>query len=248
LLVILLVPLCAQEQPPDRTQGSANRSAVSPTLPAQTNGASKDRILFISPNFLTLDDAANVPPLTAGQKFKTFSKRAFDPAQFVWFGLLAGVSQARNTQPSFGQGAEGYAKRYGTQFGDGTIQNLCTRAIFPSILRQDPRYYQLGKGGFFHRAGYALSRSFVTRSDAKTTQFNFSSVFGSGAAAAISTYTYHPRPERNLSNLLDVWGTQVGWDGLANVMREFWPDLRRKIRPAKATSAGAGVTPAGNGK
>jgi hypothetical protein len=259
LLTGLLLPLWAQEQqPPDTTQGSANRAAASPTVPApavpaptvpaQNNGTSRDRIFFTLPNFLTLENAANVPPQTAGQKFKALSKSAFDPAQFVWFGLLAGISQARDTQPSFGQGAEGYAKRYGTQFGDGTIEDFCTRAIFPSILRQDPRYYQLGKGSFFHRTGYALSRFLITRSDAKTTQFNFSSVFGSGTAAAISTYTYHPRPERNFSNVLTVWGTQAGWDSLANVLREFWPDIRHRIRPAKAASAGTAGAPGGSGK
>lgn len=265
LLVIPLLPSYAQQQPPDATtrqeppdatapqqpkdatKGSANR-AVSPTVPAPANGTSRDRIFFTLPNFLTLENAANVPPQTAGQKFKALSKSAFDPAQFLWFGLLAGISQWRDTQPSFGQGAQGYGKRYGTQFGDGTIEDFCTRAIFPSILHQDPRYYQLGKGSFIHRTGYALSRFLITRSDAKTTQFNFSSVFGSGTAAAISTYTYHPRPERNFSNVLTVWGTQAGWDSLANVLREFWPDVRHKIRPAKAPAANTGATPAGSGK
>jgi hypothetical protein len=193
-------------------------------------------MFFVLPNFLTLENAPNVPPLSTREKFAANARGSFDPVQFVWYGALAGIAQAQNSDPGYGQGADGYAKRYAQRFADGTIQNFFSKAVFPSLLRQDPRYFQLGKGGFFHRLGYALSRVVVTRSDAGTYQFNFSEILGSGVAAAISN-TYHPSNDRNLGNTLNVWGTQVGFDAVDYAMKEFWPDIRRKLHPPKSGSS-----------
>jgi hypothetical protein len=104
-----------------------------------------------------------------------------------------------------------------------------TSAVLPSLLREDPRFYQSGTGTFWRRTGYAISRIFVTRTDSGHEQFNFSEVIGSGLSAGISTYTYHPRADRNLPNAATVWGTLVGYDTLTTVVKEFWPDIRRKL-------------------
>jgi hypothetical protein len=219
---------------------------VSQTPDVQTPGApgqapadatSKDRLFWTLPNFLTLERAGEVPPMTASQKFKVTVRSAFDPVEFFWFGALAGISQWENSEPGFGQGAEGYGKRYGAYFADGTIENFMTAAILPSILHQDPRYFQMGKGGFWHRAGYAVSRIFVTRTDSGGSQFNFSEILGSAMSAGISTYSYHPRGDRNIPNTLSVWGTQVGYDTLTLVVKEFWPDIRRKFRGSHAAQS-----------
>jgi len=191
---------------------------------------SKDRLFYALPNFLTLENAQDVPPLTVGEKFKVVAKGSFDPVQVVWYGFLAGISQAEDSEPGFGQGAEGYGKRYGAYFADGTIENFLTGAILPSIFRQDPRYFQSGRGTFWNRTGYAISRIFVTREDSGRNEFNVSEVFGSAIAAGISTYTYHPKSDRTVSNTGSVWGSQVGYDTITLVVKEFWPDIRRKIR------------------
>jgi hypothetical protein len=102
-----------------------------------------------------------------------------------------------------------------------------------AVLHQDPRYFQSGQGGFVHRATYAVSRIFVTRGDSGHGQFNFSEIFGSATAAGISTYAYHTHDEHDISNVADVWITQMAFDTLSNVVKEFWPDLRRKMHPAK---------------
>jgi len=136
------------------------------------SGTSNDRLLFTLPNFLTVENAGHIPALTTGQKFKVVARTSFDYVNFPWFGVLAGVSQAENSEPGYGQGARGYAKRYGSLFADGTIDNFMTSAILPSLLHQDPRYYQLGKGGFLHRTGYAISRTFVIRTDSGRSAFN----------------------------------------------------------------------------
>jgi len=180
-----------------------------------------------------LENAGQIPPLTTGQKFKVVARGSFDYVLYPWYGFLAGISQAENSEAGFGQGAAGYGKRYGAYFADGTIENFLTGAILPSLLHQDPRFFQSGEGGFWHRTEYSVSRIFVTRTDAGGQQFNYSEVFGSALSAGISTYSYHPRSDRNIGNTASVWGTQVGYDTLTIVVKEFWPDIRRKLKKKK---------------
>jgi hypothetical protein len=105
-----------------------------------------------------------------------------------------------------------------------------TSAVLPSLLHQDPRFYQSSNGRFLHRLGYAVSRIVITRSDSGSAQFNYSEIFGSAIAAGISTYAYHPQADRTLSNTVGVWSSQVGYDTISTVIKEFWPDIRRRLR------------------
>ena len=243
--VLLVAPSPAQQTPaPAQPNPPANSSQTPSSSPAdrsksnadlkkqEETGTSNDRLFYALPNFLTVE-TKNVPPLTPGQKFKVVSRGAFDYIEFAWYAALAGISQAENSEPGFGQGAEGYGKRYGAYFADGTIENYMVGAVLPSLLRQDPRYYRLGQGGFLHRTEYAVSRVFVTRSDSGHAQFNFSEIVGSAMASGISTYSYHPRGDRNLPNTASVWGSQVGYDTITFVVKEFWPDIRRKLGKKK---------------
>src|SRR5580704_2931434 len=199
----------------------------------QADQGTKDRLFFAMPNFLSLENSAHVPPMTVKQKFQVSVRSSFDWFQYPWYGALAGISQARNSEPGYGQGAEGYAKRYASQFADGTIENFMVNAVVPSLLRTDPRYYQMGKGSVLKRTGYALSRLVVTRTDSGHNTFNVGEIGGSFAAAAISTYSYHPEADKTLSNTATVWGAQVGYDAIRIVLNEFWPDLRRKFHRGK---------------
>src|SRR6266478_912252 len=216
--------------PQESDKSDKNKDAQEEDGQGQISGTSKDRLFFTLPNFLTLENANQVPPLTARQKFKVVARSSFDYVQYPWYGFLAGISQAENSEPGYGQGAAGYGKRYGAAWADGTIETFWTSAIFPSVLRQDPRFFQSGKGGFWHRTGYAMSRVIITRDDSGRSQANFSEIIGSALSAGISTYSYHPRADRNLRNAASVWGSQVGYDTLVYFVREFWPDIRRKIR------------------
>jgi hypothetical protein len=215
-------------QPADQPNEAQDNKA-----PAKNEGTSNDRLFYALPNFLTLENSGQVPPLTTGQKFKVVTRGSFDYIQIPWYAFLAGIGQAQNSEPGYGQGAQGYGKRFGASFADGTIENYLTGAVLPSLLRQDPRFFQSGKGGFWRRTGYAMSRIVVTRTDSGHQQFNFSEVVGSAASAAISTYSYHPSDDRTLSNTASVWGTQVGYDTITIVVKEFWPDIRRKMSKKK---------------
>ena len=212
----------------------------------QTTGVSNDRLFWTLPNFLTVN-STHVPPLTAGQKFKVVARGTFDPVEYAYIAFLAGISQAEDSEPGYGQGAAGYGKRYGAAFTDNAIENFITGAILPSLLKQDPRFYQSGKGGFGRRLGYAMSCIVVTRSDSGHTQFNFSEVAGSAMAAAISTYSYHPSGDRTLGNTGSVWGTQVGWDTVTLAVKEFWPDIRRKLHRKQDRLGTIGPEPASDG-
>lgn len=228
----------AQTQPADSpAPKSAQPGATAPDNTAKASstakGTSNDRLFFALPNFLTLENSAKVPPMTSGQKFKAVARGAFDPIQFAWYGFLSGISQAENSEPGYGQGWEGYGKRYGAAFADGTIENFMTSAVLASLFRQDPRFFQSETGGFVHRAGYAVSRIVITRADSGRQQFNFSEVLGSAMAAGISTYSYHPKADQTIANTAHVWGSQIGYDTLTIVIKEFWPDVRRKLHKKK---------------
>ena len=228
LFCLLIAALGSRAQTPATAPAAAGAEQPKPA-----SGTSNDRIFFTLPNFLTLENADHVPPLSVGEKFKVTARSSFDPVTFIWHGLQAGISQANNSEPGYGQGAEGYAKRYAQNFADGTIENFTTQAIFPSILHQDPRYFQSGQGGVKRRIIYAVKCIFVTRTDSGQSQANYSEFLGSSSAAAISTYSYHPRADRNLSTAADVWGSEVGFDTLNNLIKEFWPDIRRKLHRSK---------------
>lgn len=192
-------------------------------------GTSNDRIFWIIPNFLSLQSTEkNVPTLTAGDKFKAQVRSMVDPYEFFQTAVVAGIGQAANSTPSYGQGMSGYGLRYATAYGDNVTENFMAGAVLPALLHQDPRYYELGHGGFWRRTGHALSRLAITKSDSGKTEFNYSEVMGAGMAAALSTYTYHPTSERTLPNVVTVWGTQMGYDLATYMLKEFWPDLRHR--------------------
>jgi hypothetical protein len=190
-----------------------------------TQGPQNDRIFWTLPNYLTVERVSSLPPLTTGQKFKLVAEGTFDPWEFAFIGVVASVNQASNTNPTFGQGMEGYAKRYGLAFTDNTVENFMVGGVLPSLFRQDPRYYQMGQGRVLHRAAHAALQVIITRSDSGKRQFNASEILGAAMAAGISN-AYHPGP-RTLGSNTSVWWTQIGWDVVAYEIKEFWPDIHR---------------------
>jgi hypothetical protein len=198
-------------------------------------GTSNNRLFGTLPDFLTVENVGRVPPLTTKQKFDATSRSTFDWGQYLFCAGLAGIGQAQNADPSYGQGVAGYAKRFGLAFADVSTENFMTTAVVPSLLRQDPRYYRMGKGKALRRVGYSVSRIFVTRSDTGHEQFNVSEIGGALVAAGLYN-AYHPSSDRTAGNLLSSWVWQVGYDTVFIVVREFWPDVRRKFSRASRAS------------
>jgi hypothetical protein len=193
-----------------------------------SEGKQTKRMLWIIPNFGAVSAHTEVPRLTVRDKFVLASKDSGDYSSFIWAGLQAGQSMALRSYPEFHNGAAGYGRYYWRAFADQASGSFFTEAIVPAVTREDPRYYTLGHGGFFRRAGYALSRVVVTRTDSGGKSFNFSEILGNGMEAGLANF-YYPPQERSLHNTAVNWMTQLEAASLNNLFREFWPDIRRKI-------------------
>jgi hypothetical protein len=185
----------------------------------QIRAEEKQRLVGVIPNFYTsyIHDAA---PLNWKQKFSLAARSAFDPVVYIGVGFGAGIEQATNAYPGFGQGAAGYRKRYAATFVDGRSSDFLTNALFPALFHQDPRYYYRGSGSFKSRLMHAVSSVFVTRSDTGRTVPNSSYLLGDLSAAALSTLYY---PQANRGANLVFTNAAVGLAGRVgmNLFREF---------------------------
>src|SRR5579863_4458856 len=214
----------APDPPEMRTDGIAE--------PVDFNRINSSRddthILGVVPNFATVNDPSSFRPISAGEKFKLASQDSFDPFSWVIVGVYAGVAQWGNDYKQYGQGTQGYAKRYGAAFADGTISNFMTEAIMPCILHEDSRYFRMAVGNPWKRTGYALTRVLVGRSNSGKQRFNTSEIAGTMIAAGIANL-YYPSGNRTVGETMEKFTVNVVSDAGFNVLREFWPDMRRKV-------------------
>jgi hypothetical protein len=186
----------------------------------------QQRVLGIFPNFYSsyIWDAA---PMTAGQKYQLAVHSLVDPFSFVGTGIFAAAEQWQNTFSGYGQGAQGYAKRYGAAYADEALSRMIGSAILPSLLHQDPRYFYRGTGSKKSRALYAISQAVICRGDNGKMQPNYSYVLGSFAAGGISNI-YHPAGDRGVGLTVGNGFLNVGAHAIDNLAREF---LFRKLTP-----------------
>jgi hypothetical protein len=233
-------------------QFAANSSAVAevllPDAPGQGQSNSQDtlkrpepqnpvpggqpqqtkRILGIIPNFRSVSTDVKLPPQSVKEKFLTATDDSFDYSSILLPGVLAAYSMATDAYPEFHQGAAGYARYFWHAAADQTSENYMVEFVVPVVTREDTRYYTLGRGGFAKRAGYALSRAVITRTDAGNETFNISEVVGAGASAGLSSL-YYPTRERSFANTASEWGLDIGIDAASYVAREFWPDINKHL-------------------
>lgn len=202
---------CAQTStPPDAPQAQQQHKGI---------------LSKFSPPLSLANDAR---PMSAGDKFKLFALNTVNPFQFVATAAWAGIEQAQDTYPSWGQGGEGYGKRYGALYADTASSNFFGTFMFPSMLRQDPRYFRKEHGGFGSRLGYAISRIVVTRTDHGGSAPNASLLLGSGSSAALGNL-YYPNDQQDATHVMARWGINLATTAGFNVAREFWPDVSRKL-------------------
>ncbi|MGA8436870.1 MAG: hypothetical protein WB762_14740 [Candidatus Sulfotelmatobacter sp.] len=232
---VSLLPQVSQQNDKATHRESSAPDAPAPSVtpgdadnPNNNFGKQPKRILGIIPNYRAVSANQHLPPLNFKGEVWLATQDTFDYSDFIFVGGLAGIDMAGKSQPTFGQGAEGFGKYYWHVFVDGGIENYMTEAVVPVATKEDPRYYTMGKGGFFKRTGYAVTRLFITRANSGKRTFNLSEVVGAGAAAGIGN-AYYPAQNNQWVKTYQRWGTQVGLDGAFNVLKEFWPDVNQAI-------------------
>ena len=189
----------------------------------------QQKLLAVIPNYYT-SYVANAAPMNPKQKFELAWKLVIDPSSFVIAAMIAGGQHANNSFPGYGQGAAGYANRFGAAYGDFFIGTYVSNAILPLIFKQDPRYFYKGTGSTKSRILYAMERSVITRGDNGHLQPDYSGILGSLAAGGISNL-YYPEGSRHgfsttLTNTLIGIGTGAG----VNILQEFvFPKITPKL-------------------
>jgi hypothetical protein len=232
LLLLSVCAIAASAQSPTPAGNSGSPDPVSPaSKPAAQDDTplEKQRVLGVLPNYRTAQETGVYTPITTRQKFTIALKDSVDYPVYLTSAGLAGLAQAENSHPLFGQGMKGYAKRYGSALADQIGGNMMTEAIMPTLFHQDPRYFRLGaeRGGFWHRFTYAATRILVTKNDKGNWTFNSSEIVGNAAVAALGNAYY--RGERTLGDNANRLGMQLTTDAVSQVLKEFWPDVRKKL-------------------
>ena len=205
------------------------RVVPSPTEMAedQIKVEEKQRVLGVVPNFYVTYDH-NAVPLASKQKFELAWKTIVDPVTFGVTGAIAGIQQAQNDFSGYGQGAQGYAKRYGASYADAVTGTIIGSAILPSLLKQDPRYFYKGTGSKRSRILYAIANSVICKGDNGHWQANYSGILGSLAAGGISNL-YYPAKNRDGAELtFENTLIGIGETAAVNLLQEF---LIRRLTP-----------------
>jgi hypothetical protein len=236
ILILILIFLCSfcsasfgQEPKP------AASPNTSPPGPAQKSEQEKEiekkeqsqRILGVVPQF-GVTSRQNAPPLSPDGKFHLFAKAAFDPVEFGVVGLQAGISQAEDEFPSYGQGAAGYGKRYGATLADEISSGFWSNYFYPVLLKEDPRYFRSGEGPIKRRIGYAVVQEFVCHTDRGGRSFNWSNMLGAFTSGGLSN-AYYPQSDRGFGLTVSRSAIAVMYGSLGGLVDEFWPDISRAM-------------------
>lgn len=192
----------------------------------QMRDQEQQRVLGVIPNFY-VTYAKDAVPLKPKQKYELAWKSTLDPVTIVVVGAIAGVQQANNTYSGYGQGAQGYGKRFGATYADIMTSTFIGAAVLPSIMKQDPRYFYRGTGSFKSRFFYAISNAVICKGDNMKWQLCYSSLLGNLAAAGISN-AYYPSNDRGASLTFQNFGVGIGATAGVNLLQEF---VLRKLTP-----------------
>jgi hypothetical protein len=185
----------------------------------QIKDEEKQRVLGFIPNFY-VTYVPNAAPLNTRQKFELAWKSTLDPVTFGITGGIAGIQQANNQFSGYGQGAQGYAKRYGASYTDVVTNTFIGGAILPSLLKQDPRYFYKGTGSKRSRLLYAIANSVICKGDNGHWQTNYSGILGGLAAGGISNL-YYPSSDRGAGLTFENAAIGIGATAAANILQEF---------------------------
>ena len=251
-LLLSTAMLCqAQQQPAGQSPPDAPSTTQSAQKPAPPPDPSKSHNTFtlLGRRSTFFPDLATSPgPLSSSQKFELFASTSISGSAVLGSAAGAGFSQAIDSYSGYGQGGEGYAKRFGASMARGATTNFFGTFLIPSLLHQDPRYFVLGDGSFRESAKYALRRVFITRTDSGGNAFNWSGILAPLASEGIAN-TYLPEGDRTAGQTIERYGTDIGVRAAGNLMREYWPTLSKKLKlPRKFAPAPTSPPPVADPK
>jgi len=193
-------------------------------------GQKLDRVSVPSPSPHLYKPGTVLCSLTLGGKLLLFTEDTFDPITFLGVGFNAGISQAQNTNPSFGQGAAGYGRRFAANFVDHASPAFFKGVVYSEVFSEDPRYYRLGSGAPKRRLFHALEHCVVAHKEENgATTFNFSEWLGTTSAVALGT-VYHPGVEPGVGPAAGRITSAIAQDAAYDVLREFWPEIAHKFK------------------
>ena len=226
----------AQSDPAHPAQtpiGAVDPSAPAKPMPGTPEALTPEdkRILGVLPNYRTADGTKQFVPMTAKGKLTIAAKDSFDYPSFLTAAALTLIYQAEDQNPGFGEGVKGYAHRYATGVADQIIGNMLAEGFMPVILREDPRYFRKVHGSFVSRLGYSATRTLIARNDHGNSTLNLAEITGNGISAAIGA-SYYP-DGRTYSDTFIRMGTAIATDTLSNILKEFWPDIKRHYTKKK---------------
>lgn len=207
----------AQSPPP-------THDAVPSGPPAPPDMQQPKRILGIMPNYRAVSTGATYTPPTWRESLVMATDNSFDYSSFIFTGLTSMIAEGDDAHPQLGKGIPGFWAYSWRGFIDKTDGNYLVLFVFPTMLRQDERYYTMGQGTIWHRTLYSLGSVLITPNYQGNRSFNYSELAGRGIAQAVSI-TYYPAGERNFEDVVSKYGYAVMRDALANSFREFWPDI-----------------------
>ena len=167
-------------------------------------------------------------PMTGGQRLKFYLDSTFGIDPILRTSAVAGINQARNTVPDWGQGMEGYGIRFASSFGSRIIKNTIHHGI-GSLLNEDPRYYPSGRSDVWRRSFYAAGQTFMTHNDTGDACFAYLRMLATVSGIYLSREWY-PERKRTVSEYLTSTATSIGFDAAKNIFHEFWPDVKHWLR------------------
>ncbi len=186
----------------------------------QLKAEEQQRVLGVIPNFY-VTYVSNAAPLNSRQKFELSWRDAIDPVTFILIGASAGIQQATDNFAGYGQGAQGYGKRYGASYADFATGTLFGSVIFPAILKQDPRYFYKSTGSTRARVLYAIANAVICKGDNGRWQANYSSILGNLASGGISNLYYPPQNQRGAALTFEVTGVGIAATAADNIIQQF---------------------------
>ena len=242
VISIILLTWSALSSSPAASQRVHQGGAPGGTLPDAPSAQSQPQqnssqqsvqvIVFLTRKSYCFPDlATNASPLSVGQKFTLFVQNSVSGHLVAGSAASAGWGQAVNSPAGFGQGAEGYGKRFGAAMARGASNDFFGTFVFASILRQDPRFFVRNSPTFFTAVKYSLSRIVITRADSGKEVVNSSGLLGPLAGETLAN-TYLPNEDRTVGNTFSRYASDLGWRAVGNVLREYWPTIsKRLVRP-----------------